>query len=150
MSLSLSVIDRERTGSSKIYFTVNYPPSLGSFTVYPSEGKAMEEFVLEAGTGWFDLNIPLSYQFFWFDGRFWQPLTEILFVTSKTVRLPIGSKSENFKLKLKLIISDASGAKSEAFAEVRVTEPSVETAVMIISSFEPSTISASVTSSRSE
>ena len=64
-TVTLNVVDGERSGSAELTFTVNSPPTKGILVVAPESGNAFTtEFSISCGNGWSDVQTPMTFQFF--------------------------------------------------------------------------------------
>ena len=126
-TVKLSVVDGERSGSAELTFTVNSPPTRGLLEVAPESGSAFTtEFSISCGNGWSDVQTPMTFQFFFFDGSKWQPLNQRSETKSIVTSLPAGGKDG---LKVKAVAWDSKGASSEVETLVMVTELSKDEAL---------------------
>lgn len=103
-------------GDSKdhIFFTVNRKPyklneSAGCF-ITPSSGIGVSTVFTFKCTGWFDIDLPLTYQFIYYE-EFGTVIFHSGYETSKNTTLPPGREEDGFKLKLEANVIDGLGSQ---------------------------------------
>ena len=133
-SISLNITDGSKNGVATTSVNVNSPPTRGIFEASPQSGVALSTlFELKCGNGWTDSQLPLTYQFFYYDdiSSSWTALTERTETRSTRIKLPSSSSSQ---LRLKVAVYDSKLAFTESEISVAVTQPTTTQAVNSIES----------------
>lgn len=97
-------------GISAYDFLTSLPPVGGTCNIEPSSGIALRTYFTLSCSEWTSFNTPLSYQF---QVQLYNGPTSLVyhgFNTSVESLLPSADLSQNFTLKLNVIVSDSHGA----------------------------------------
>ncbi|EFC39663.1 predicted protein [Naegleria gruberi] len=132
--VTLLVDDGDKSGIASLTFTVNSPPTKGTFEVYPEIGVALSDsFDLKCGNGWSDPQTPLKFQFFYYDSAStkWNSFTEKSERQSASVQLP--QPASGTSLRVKAVVYDSLGAASESETTVTITKLSAAAATSALS-----------------
>eukprot|EP01040_Poterioochromonas_malhamensis_P006991 gene6991-7548_t len=134
-SLLVTIVDANmnhtsaQTSSSQISISVNAPPVPGLFTVTPMSGIAMRDNFLFSCYQWFDIDLPISYQFSFVlvsDQR--KNVIKGLSIVSYGISfLPEGNGANNFSLQVVADIYDNMNANYSINSEVFVHKLREET-----------------------
>eukprot|EP01036_Dinobryon_divergens_P025956 gene25956-34556_t len=108
---------------SMVHVTTNSPPSKGLFTVFPLAGFELSTLFEYAATSWEDENLPLSYQFGFYDptssSKFVLREKSISNVTHTT--LPSGLSSARYFINTTMDVFDSMSASVTRVVTVKVT-----------------------------
>ncbi|EFC43684.1 predicted protein, partial [Naegleria gruberi] len=142
--VSLNIVDGDRSGSADITFTVNAPPTVGILEVNPTTGVALkDEFQIKCGNGWYDPQVPLSYEFLYklTTDSTWSILSSKSEKKSIATSLPAGT------LDIKVVVYDANGASSETTTQIVTTVPSPQEALAALTVSQQGSVTVSSISS---
>lgn len=106
------------------FFNVNRGPRLlnsdtGGCFVSPSRGIGISTIFVLHCQGWYDEHLPLNYRFV-YHGQFSTVIFHSGPETNVSTTLPPGQETDDYNLKLEVVITDARGSESEAGLVVKV------------------------------
>ena len=120
--------------STSIHVIMNSPPSNGNFTIIPHSGKEMTESFQFISVNWYDVDLPISYQFGFND----YGTNSVLYINDKSLygavssSLPAGRHDNGFQVKCVVQIYDSLGCGMNADYSVIVSPlTSVESSTAI-------------------